>query len=289
MKRNKWFFKTTLGVLFLAIVVVSCKKEDPDLEIGLASVTSIDVTDVKDSYCLAQGRVTMSEGSLLKAGFCWGTSINPVIENDSMLVLTNAESGTDFTSEILGLQGSSTYYIRAFGENEGGVSYGDNIVINTTREYNVTNVGPSGGYVFYKKEEYSDGWKYMEISTENIAGGSTYPWGCEGTAIVTSGTLGEGDINTEAIVDRCGAQVAGYIASNSVSGGFSGWYLPNIEEWEEVGKTLAPSQIEEIGLSTFWSSSEINATTAYYYNLNDTDKVAEVKTGKHGVRVIKKF
>ncbi|HOE04634.1 MAG TPA: FISUMP domain-containing protein [Bacteroidales bacterium] len=68
-----------------------------------------------------------------KKGLVWSTSENPTLDNASISFIV--ESGTgEFIGDISGLQGETTYYIRAFAINAVGVGYGNQLIFVTPED-----------------------------------------------------------------------------------------------------------------------------------------------------------
>ena len=76
--------------------------------------------------------------------------------------------------------------------------------------------------------------------------------------------FGTGEYNTENIVNVQGSGTyAASLNSTSTYGGFTDWYLPSIEELEDMFLLGGGS----IGITnTYWSSSEIDINNAYAFN-----------------------
>jgi len=103
----------------------------------------------------------------------------------------------------------------------------------TTREYKVLDIGPAGGYVFYDKGRYTNGWRYLEAapaSSETIA-----RWGLQGISCPgTNTSIGSGRANTSSIINLlnsnrergCVAQICAGLTIN----GFNDWFLPSRDE-----------------------------------------------------------
>lgn len=92
--------------------------------LNVPSVTTKTVANITDSSATCGGNVTSNGGStasLLAKGICWSTSQNPTI-NDSMVTDTSAQ--TNYTCVMTGLIPGTTYYVRAFATNGGGIAYG---------------------------------------------------------------------------------------------------------------------------------------------------------------------
>ncbi len=73
-------------------------------------------------------------GVLKRFGVCWSTNQNPTIQDNSR-ELQDSFSYRGFGTEIANLQKNTSYYVRAFGENEGGVFYGEEKIVNTSLGY----------------------------------------------------------------------------------------------------------------------------------------------------------
>ncbi len=86
-------------------------------------VTIADITNVTATSATGGGEVTNDGKSAVTArGLCWSMEPTPTIENDTTLDGTGVGA---FTSNITGLIGGITYYVRAYAVNEIGITYTD--------------------------------------------------------------------------------------------------------------------------------------------------------------------
>ena len=124
------------------------------ITLSLISVTTYSATDITQNSATSGGNVTDDGGFTVTAkGVCWSTSQNPTI-NDNHTV-DGSGIGT-FVSYLTGLSENTTYYVRAYGTNSVGTSYGNQISFITlsllsVNTYSVTNItqnsATSGGNV----------------------------------------------------------------------------------------------------------------------------------------------
>lgn len=133
--RNQSFSLITLsGVLFFLMLstLISCVQED---SVAKATVETSQVKSITEANATIVGIITSNGGSeVTSQGFCWSTSPTPTIKNDTSL----AKTGTFvFTCTIKGLTPSTTYYVRAFAVNKGGVVYGQNMIF-TTKTFSIS-------------------------------------------------------------------------------------------------------------------------------------------------------
>ena len=134
--------------------------------------------------------------------------------------------------------------------------------------YSVGDIGPTGGYIFYK-----NGNTYYECapSSERMEG---HLWGGYNTEVgTTSADFGTGEANTASIVAKFGAtepyygreDYAAKLANDFVYGGYSDWYLPSKNEVIKIYENLKLNGL--LGSSTdyyLWSSTEDDEIYAYY-------------------------
>lgn len=127
----------------------------------------------------------------------------------------------------------------------------------------VTDTGPAGGYIFYDKGSFSDGWRYMETAPHDAV--VKLKWGGYGTLVGVEHTtaensaIGAGKTNTARIVSALGAgtgYAAGYCDALSVSNdstAFTDWFLPSMDELDAIGRNLYWSNAGNTGK---WSSAD---------------------------------
>jgi hypothetical protein len=109
------------------------------------------------------------------------------------------------------------------------------------KTYKVGDFGPAGGYVFYDKGVFSNGWRYLEAAPAEIE--FTAQWGAHEEDINGTNTgVGFGKKNTEIIVKRLEELgETGKAAQICVSLNFDGyndWFLPSIDELYWMYKNL---------------------------------------------------
>ncbi len=61
-------------------------------------------------------------------GICWSTTPTPTIEDDSII---DAATGTGISAAITGLDGATTYYVRAYAINKIGTAYSNEVSFTT--------------------------------------------------------------------------------------------------------------------------------------------------------------
>jgi len=171
------------------------------------------------------------------------------------------------------------------------------------RVYNVGEVGPGGGSIFYVDMSRAAGSQFWEVGSDL----GKAEWGCLGADIAGTGTaIGTGATNTSLIKDGCFTLgIAARVASEP-AGGFSDWFLPSKDELNQLCKyarNQSTSPIDEavlcdnsgtlrVGWSDYyWSSSqkELNYAweQAFYDGLQDNDRVSDRVT--YGVRPVRSF
>jgi hypothetical protein len=150
----------------------------------------------------------------------------------------------------------------------------------------IRGTGPGGGIVFYDKETYSNDWRYIEVSADDIEPIVLHNWSDFGTFSITNATgidFGTAKSNTELINGaQAQADSAAQICADYEGGGYIDWYLPSIDEVYEIYLKIYSFNTGGINSSSYWSSSETGENTAWIFNFNtglasdNTSKNSEV-------------
>ena len=97
---------------------------------GLATVTTKDITDIHPLSATGGGIVTADNGfTVTSRGICWSVVQNPTIDDSHT---TNGSGTGEFNSFIDNLQNSTTYHVRAYATNANGTAYGEDKSFTTT-------------------------------------------------------------------------------------------------------------------------------------------------------------
>ncbi|ADK81079.1 InlB B-repeat-containing protein [Sediminispirochaeta smaragdinae] len=165
--------------------------------------------------------------------------------------------------------------------------------------FEVGDIGPASGYIFYAKSSFSDGWRYLEAapaSTEPSDYTGYKKWANSYTAdiFVDETVIGTGQTNTAAIVTALDAQgetdYAAKHCDDLVVGGYDDWFLPSTDELRAMANDL----YMDLGLggfstdSVYWSSSQCNTNKTYadYVNFaNGSYGSGPKDAGMYGINV----
>jgi len=141
----------------------------------------------------------------------------------------------------------------------------DSLVFENTVEeeinYNLGDEGPAGGYVFYDKGEYSNGWRYLEVAPNDVG---TAPWGCGGDKIPeTDKNIGFGKFNTTQILTFCGEEdIAARVCDAYELNGFEDWFLPSTLELVEISDEIYSNDIGDYKggqQNEYWASDDFSS------------------------------
>ncbi|HOV15862.1 MAG TPA: DUF1566 domain-containing protein, partial [Spirochaetota bacterium] len=171
-------------------------------------------------------------------------------------------------------------------------------------KYNLRDTGPAGGWIFYDKGNYSDGWRYMEASPLVTEWNGKQFDSLSYTSIPINGTaIGTGKDNTLTVktylTESGKSGLAAQLCFNLNSGGYSDWFLPSRDELSKIYRNLAVSPDENGVVYTpvgdfpttkyYWSSSVINPNQSYHIPFNTGSPQATDKNQTAYVRAVRRF
>lgn len=149
-------------------------------------------------------------------------------------------------------------------------------------EYEVGDVGPAGGLIFYRNPDHAkDGWRYLEAAPFDQSQGAQ--WGCFRREIpgATGSKIGTGKQNTADMLAACsatGEMSAAHLCTSLSVNGITGWFLPSREELAEMHKALKVTGFGDFrtdGLldnCQYWASTQLDADMAAHMSFVDNGR-----------------
>ena len=215
-----------------------------------------------------------------------GTSTGTAVYVETQTPSTNANglvsleigTGTAVTGTFAGINwAAGPYFIKTETDPTGGTAYtiaGTNELMSVPYALFSANATPNG-FTHYLGEDFNGGIIYhLYKGSDGLEHGlivrkteSTAVWQASGV-LVNANRTWDGAYNTPLMTSSAAAT---YIASLG-----AGWYLPSIDElsllWQ--GRFTSNKALNTGGLTllsttaVYWSSTEYNATNAFYFNFN---------------------
>ncbi len=237
----------------------------------LPEVTTSAVIDVTAFSAMSGGNVSSQGAAPVSArGVVWATHNNPSLsDNDG---ITNDGSGLGvFESSVEGLTPLTTYYLRAYAENEHGVAYGDTLSFTTLEDFGIVTDGDGNTYsqvsigtqrwlganLATTKYSNSDPIDMVNLLNEwETLTGPAYCW--YANDFVTYGSIYGALYNWYAV---------DYISNGGRNICPEGWHVPTNNEWAVLanyagGFELAGGKLKEVG-TVNWSSPNLGASDEF--------------------------
>ena len=154
--------------------------------------------------------------------------------------------------------------------------------------YQVGEKGPAGGWVFYDKGIFSDGWRYLEAAPSDL--GYLYEWGDKGKFSTSTG-IGTGKKNTEIIVSNSTGYNAAKACLDYSMNGYDDWFLPSMDELNLMYTNLKKNELGDFtGSHYYWSSSEdISGLKAWFQHFSSSYQDTSYRDIKYRVRPVRAF
>lgn len=100
---------------------------------AIPTVSAVQVTNQTKEGVTLNSSFT-SEFPVTRCGFCYGTTINPTIDDQNLSQDAQGAMSSNFTQALTNLEAGTTYYARAYAINAVGVAYSENQSFTTTAQ-----------------------------------------------------------------------------------------------------------------------------------------------------------
>jgi hypothetical protein len=162
---------------------------------------------------------------------------------------------------------------------------------DAAKVYKIGDTGPAGGWIFYDKGSFSDGWRYLEAAPRDVD--KETQWGPFGKSIGGTGTaVGSGRGNTQLILDALRREGetgrAAQLGAAFEAGGFKDWFLPGKDELDLMYKNLKARGLGNFR-DRYWSSSETSNNFAWFQRFSDGYQGINYKNHTYSVRAVRAF
>ncbi len=278
------------------------------IPLDLPTVITLPITDISTVEARSGGNVTSDGGAeVVSRGVCWSSNSYPTINNNKS---TDGIGIGTFNSQITGLTGFSTYYVRAYATNEVGTSYGEELIFHTFQ----TGSLYQGGIIGYILKDGDPGYDpnvphgLIVAPTDQS---TSAPWGCYSaypgfdyiTLVGADGTaIGTGYQNTLDIIaglwppfSPCTQEgIAARLCYELVLNNYDDWFLPSIDELFKLyyNRTIIANAGGAFTPNYYWSSSEGSSNIHIASSLRFTDFyvwLGDLTKNTHHVRAIRYF
>jgi hypothetical protein len=150
-----------------------------------------------------------------------------------------------------------------------------------------------GGYIFQLDTTTGKGLVSDPGATRDQSPWSGMQWGCPtAEASGADGTaIGTGAQNTTDLTTACSDTVsAAYVCANLTLSGYSDWFLPSRDELALMYTNLKNNGNKgNLHANTYWSSSEVDADTAYAVFFATGSATTDDKTAPLRIRAVRAF
>jgi uncharacterized protein (TIGR02145 family) len=267
--------KKIISCLAITVLLFACSKtEQPlpaDQELAreaslkgqggntINNVTTNPASSILSFTAVSGGSVSSSGGgnTVKEKGICYNTSGNPTTGDSK--VPSGSGSGS-FSCILVGLSGSTTYYVRAYAIKKEGTAYGNEISFTTA----TCNCGSSGtftdidGNVYHAITIGSQEWMLENLKTTKYRDGTDIPnvtddtWWSQTTGAYCNYN------NDESYVATYGRLYNWYAVDNEHNLAPEGWHVPSEEELMVLvnyfgGGSVAGYGLKEAGLAHWLS------------------------------------
>jgi len=250
----------------------------------LTNVTTCKVNNIMTTSAFSGGTIVDNSISITAKGICWSTSQNPTTD-----LATKTNDGTEnsnFTSNIVNLNPSTTYYVRAYIVTKDGVAYGSQETFSTLAEIPKTGtLSDVDGNTYHYITIGTQRWMVENLRTTKYR---------NGVLIGTTPTLDTNILNEitpkyqwanngdESSIATYGRLYTWYAVNDSRGLAPNGWHIATSTDWTTLlnylmangynyDKTTSDNKVaQSLASNSGWMTSSIIGSPGYDTSKNNS-------------------
>jgi uncharacterized protein (TIGR02145 family) len=208
--------------------------------IHLATLSTTTVSSITETTSVSGGNITNDGGDTVTSrGVCWSTSSNPTPADNSSV---NGSGTGSFTSNLSGLTGGTTYYVRGYAINSLGTAYGNEVSFTTRSSSGVMygdGVTDANGNTYQSVIIGTQEWMTENLRTTKYSDGTAIPNVTSASQWVNLSTGAWCNYNNSSSKDATYGKLYNWYAVNTSKLCPTGWHLPTDAEWTVLTDYLA--------------------------------------------------
>ena len=225
------------------------------------TLTTLPVSGITANAAQGGGTITSDAGIPITAkGICWSKSPNPTIQDSK----TNEGLGsTNFNSQIIGLDIGTTYYVRAYAQNQYVTSYGNQVIFTSKLFLNGNGVTDIEGTKYKTIKIGNQEWMAENLKTISLNsgdailnGGMSLNW----QNYCRSDISAYVDPGVSSILGEKYGRLYNFFAVNDNRKLCPvGWHVPSLSEWSVLENFIGASDAaQKIKSNDGWGSQAFN-------------------------------
>lgn len=132
----------TFSLLLMLLLGAGCSKDEPESDLATPTVSTNPISEITANSAISGGSVYNDGGYMVNTrGVCWSINPQPTIYDNTS---QNDKGKGNYRSILENLKDNTIYYVRAYAENQLGITYGNEISFKTlekiTADVKVTTV-----------------------------------------------------------------------------------------------------------------------------------------------------
>jgi uncharacterized protein (TIGR02145 family) len=270
-KKNQLLVFTSIIIGIITVTLSNCKKDssgsDPSDTTSnnklIPVLTTNEVKDITINTATCGGTVTSDNGSAIIArGVCWNTSQNPTTANNK----TSDGTGTgNFTSNIVGLNPNTTYYVRAYATNGSGTGYGSAASFTTPKEIVYGTITDQEGNSYKTVTIGTQTWMAENLRTKIYNDNSIIPVLSVAKDWIAAQNGAYCNYNNDSTLVNSYGRLYNWYTVNTGKLSPKGWHVPTDVEWTILENYLISNGYNYDGTTTENKIAKSLAATSLWY------------------------